>query len=77
MSKIAVTSIKHDGSAVDNLTLRSDGNVVNGGNIYYNSRHITSDVTIVADANGLSAGTIYIDSGVTVTIDSDAEWSIV
>ena len=77
MSKIAVTSIKHDGSAVDNLTLRADGNVVNGGNIYYNSRHITSDVTIIADANGLSAGTIYIDSGVTVTIDSDAEWSIV
>ena len=77
MSKIAVTSIKHDGSAVDNITLQTDGNIVNGGVIYYNQRNISTDITITADVNGLSAGTISIDSGITVTIDSDAEWTIV
>ena len=48
-----------------------------GGAIYENSQSITADYTLTANTNGMSAGPITIDSGVTVTIPSGSTWVIV
>jgi hypothetical protein len=48
-----------------------------GGAIYENSQSITADYTLTANTNGMSAGPITIDSGVTVTIPTGSTWVIV
>ena len=48
-----------------------------GGAIYENSQSITADYTLTANTNGMSAGPITIDSGVTVTVPSGSTWVIV
>jgi hypothetical protein len=48
-----------------------------GGAIYEVSQIISEDYTITAGTNGLSAGPITIDDGVTVTIPSGSTWTIV
>jgi hypothetical protein len=48
-----------------------------GGAIIENTQSITSNYTLTAGRNGVSAGLITISSGVTVTIPSGASWSIV
>jgi len=48
-----------------------------GGAIYEVSQTISADYTITAGTNGLSAGPITIDDGVTVTIPSGSTWTIV
>jgi len=42
-----------------------------------NDNTINSSITIDANSNGLSAGTITVASGVTVTISSGGNWVIV
>ena len=49
----------------------------NSGNFYYNDRTITSDTTIGSTENAMSVGPIVIDTGVTVTVDTGGNWSIV
>lgn len=49
----------------------------NSGNFYYNDRTITSDTTIGSTENAMSVGPIVIDIGVTVTVDTGGNWSIV
>ena len=44
---------------------------------YYNNRNVTSNVTIGATENVMSAGPIVINDGVTVTILDGGEWTIV
>ena len=44
---------------------------------YENSANVTTSYTISTNKNALSAGPITIDSGVTVTIPSNSEWTIV
>ena len=44
---------------------------------YENTQTITTNYTITANKNAMSAGPITIDSGVTVTIPSGSTWSIV
>jgi hypothetical protein len=45
--------------------------------IYLNGQTISSDYTIPTNYNGMSAGPITIADGVTVTVTSGSEWSIV
>lgn len=48
-----------------------------GTPIYLNGQTVSADYTIPANYNGMSAGPITIANGVTVTITSGSEWSIV
>jgi len=48
-----------------------------GTGIYYNSTTISSNQTIAAGTNGLSAGPITINTGVTVSVDTGSTWVIV
>jgi len=50
---------------------------ITGGAIWENSNAIASNYTITSSTNGLSAGDITINSGVTVTIPSGSRWVIV
>jgi len=51
----------------------------NGGDavFYENDQVVTSDYTIAANKNAMSAGPITVNTGVTVTIESGAVWTIV
>ena len=51
----------------------------NGGDavFYENDQAVTSDYTIAANKNAMSAGPITVNSGVTVTVSSGAVWTIV
>ena len=48
-----------------------------GGVIYENAQTVTANYTITSNKNGLSAGPITINSGVTVTVPSGSVWVIV
>lgn len=48
-----------------------------GGAIIENSQTIAANYTLTAGKNGMSAGVITINSGVTVTVPSGANWVIV
>lgn len=45
--------------------------------IVYNAKEITADVTIPGNTNAMSAGPLSVADGVTVTIETDATWTIV
>ncbi len=47
------------------------------GCIYENNQTITANYTMTTNANGMSAGPITINSGVTVTIPSGSAWTVV
>jgi len=47
------------------------------GVVYENGQTITSNYTMTTSSNGMSAGPITIDTGVTVTIPTGSSWSIV
>jgi inosine/xanthosine triphosphate pyrophosphatase family protein len=56
------------------------GGATGGGTddvFYENGQTVTTDYTLTTNKNAMSAGTITINSGVTVTIPSGATWSIV
>jgi len=48
-----------------------------GGAIYENSNSISANYTLTTGTNGMSAGPITINSGVTVTVPSGQSWVIV
>jgi hypothetical protein len=50
---------------------------VTGGAIWENSNTIASNYTITTNYNAMSAGTVTINSGVTVTVPSGSRWVIV
>jgi hypothetical protein len=64
------------GTAVVSGSL-SASSINNTKAFYYNSRNISTSVTINSTDNVLSAGPITIVDGVTVTISDGGEWSIV
>jgi microcystin-dependent protein len=47
------------------------------GFVYENDIHVTQNYTLTANKNGMSAGPIIVDDGVTVTVPSGSVWSIV
>lgn len=68
-----------DGSNLTGIVTDSGGATGGGSDkiFYENERTVTTDYTIGSSNNAMSAGPIAINSGVTVTIPSGAEWSIV
>lgn len=50
---------------------------VAGNGIFVNSQTVASDYTIAATNNGLSAGPVSVNSGITVTVSSGATWTVV
>lgn len=56
------------------------GGATGGGNdqiFYENGQNVTTDYTIASTKNGMSAGPITIDDGVTVTVPDNSSWVIV
>lgn len=45
--------------------------------IFVNSQTVAADYTIAATDNGLSAGPVTVNSGITVTVSSGAVWTVV
>lgn len=77
-----------DPTSVENLDIAREGvdhvkwildNAGIGGAaaIYQHPNEITEDVAIPAGIYGLSAGPITIASGITVTVESGATWTVV
>jgi len=42
-----------------------------------NSQTVSADYTIAAGNNGLSAGTVSVNSGITVTVSTGSVWTVV
>lgn len=65
----------YDGSSWGSVGGASGG----GGNpfVYENDINVTADYTITSGKNGMSAGPITVDSGVTVTVPTGSVWTIV
>jgi len=58
----------------------SGGGAVGGGNdlvFYENDMVVTTNYTLTANKNAMSAGPVTINSGVTVTVPTGAVWTIV
>lgn len=57
------------------------GGGATGGNqdavFYENGQNVTADYTLTTNKNAMSAGPITIDAGITVTVPSGSNWSIV
>jgi hypothetical protein len=45
--------------------------------IVVNSQTVSADYTIAAGNNGMSAGTVSVNSGITVTIASGSVWTVI
>jgi hypothetical protein len=61
-----------DGSLLTNVSATTAS-----GCIYENSQTITANYTMTTNKNGMSAGPITINSGITVTIPSGSAWTVV
>ena len=49
-----------------------------GDEVFYeNGQNVTTDYSITASTNAMSAGPVTVDSGVTVTIPSGSNWVVV
>ena len=48
-----------------------------GGAVYENTQNITQNYTMTTGKNGMSAGNVTVNSGVTVTIPAGSRWVIV
>jgi hypothetical protein len=71
-------AVYEDGAGDVTIAGSTTANIfTNSGNFYYNDRTISSDVTIGATESAMSVGPITIDTGVTVTVDTGGNWSIV
>ena len=69
------------GTPSSSTFLRGDGTWASAGAIgdifYENGQTVSSNYTITAGKNAMSAGPIEIASGVTVTIPAGSNWAIV
>ena len=61
---------------VDNLIANADAGAINGV-FYENDQTVSTNYTITAGKNAMSAGDITIADGVTVTVPDGSTWSIV
>jgi hypothetical protein len=55
--------------------LQAEAMIANNG-IYVNSQTIAVNYTIAAGQNGLSAGPVTVNSGITVTVSSGSTWVV-
>jgi hypothetical protein len=51
--------------------------LVASNGIVVNSQTVSADYTIAAGNNGMSAGTVSVNSGITVTIASGSVWTVI
>jgi hypothetical protein len=51
--------------------------IVASNGIVVNSQTVSADYTIAAGNNGMSAGTVSVNSGVTVTIATGSVWTVI
>jgi hypothetical protein len=61
----------------DGSTWGGIGGAAAQGAVYENTQTISVDYTMTTNKNGMSAGPITIDTGVTVTIPTNSTWVIV
>ena len=83
----ATASVVNAGTATISANLGVGGNVITTGSsyannfstslFYLNARTISANATVAATDNAMSVGPITIANGVTVTVASGGEWSIV
>ena len=69
-----------DADTVDGLHASDLGGAKGGGSdkiFYENDQTVTTNYTITANKNAMSAGPITVNNGVTVTVPSGATWTIV
>ena len=69
---VAATALTGDGSALTGLSSTKAG-----GAIYENSQTISTTHTLTANTNGMSAGPVTVNSGITLTIPSGATYTVV
>ena len=50
---------------------------LNGIGFFQNSNTIANDYTVPASSNAITAGPITVNTGITVTVDTGAVWTIV
>ena len=74
---VTATTYHGDGSA---LTGISKTRATGGGSdeiFYENDQTVTTDYTLTAGKNAMSAGPITINSSVTITVPAGAAWTVV
>ena len=79
LNRLVAGTVAADVEAV-NITASGDAsinNVISTGGIFLNTNAISTSKTISTGYNGMSAGPITINSGVTVTVSSGSEWTVV
>jgi hypothetical protein len=60
-----------------NASTSTSGIVRSGNGIFVNAQAVSTNYTIAATDNGLSAGPVTVNSGITVTVSSGAVWTVV
>ena len=62
-------------------TYEDEGNAVYGGAgsaaIYLNSNTVNINTTVASGYNGMSAGTITVANGITVTVANGSRWVVI
>jgi len=72
---VSATSFSGDGSALTGIAGATGGST---DQVFYeNDQTVTANYAITTNKNAMTAGPITINSGVTVTIPTGSEWSIV
>jgi hypothetical protein len=73
--EVSATSFSGDGSSLTGIAGAKGGST---DQVFYeNDQTVTANYTITTNKNAMTAGPITIDAGVTVTIPTGSEWSIV
>jgi hypothetical protein len=79
--QVAIADIVGGGAASAGTFLKQDGTWAAAGaaeDIFWeNAQSVTTDYTITASKNAVSAGPVTVDSGVEVTVPSGATWVVV
>ena len=79
--QVAIADIVGGSAAAAGTFLKQDGTWAAAGaadDVFWeNAQTISSDYTITASKNAMTAGDITVNSGVTVTVPAGARWVIV
>jgi hypothetical protein len=61
----------------DATDIAYDSHFASSNGIFLNSKTIATSLTLPTDYNGMSAGTVTLSTGITVTVPTGARWVIV